>query len=105
MPGRLHQVDQVGSGSLLSPASSAENCFHWCGEVSKRAEHQDVMEIVCDPILEGLAQDLQDVASELRQFIQKEHSMVHRRHCGCGWCRGLRGASDAARWWLATASA
>ena len=33
-----------------------------------------------DTLLEGLAQDLQDVAAELRQFIQKEHPMVGQRH-------------------------
>jgi hypothetical protein len=35
---------------------------------------------VCDTILEGLAQDLQDVAAALRQFIQKEHPVVRPRH-------------------------
>jgi hypothetical protein len=35
---------------------------------------------VYDPIFEGLAQDLQDVAAELRPFIQKEHPMVRPRH-------------------------
>jgi hypothetical protein len=33
-----------------------------------------------DTLLERLAQDLQDVASELRQFIRKEHLMVRQRH-------------------------
>jgi hypothetical protein len=33
-----------------------------------------------DTLLERLAQDLQDVATELRQFIQKEHLMVRQRH-------------------------
>ena len=31
-------------------------------------------------LLEGLARDLQDVAAELRPFIQKEHPMVRQRH-------------------------
>jgi RecJ-like exonuclease len=35
---------------------------------------------VRDTILERLAQHLQDVAAELRQFIQKEHAVVRRRH-------------------------
>jgi hypothetical protein len=30
-------------------------------------------------LLEGLTQDLQDVASELRQLIQQEHAMVRQR--------------------------
>jgi hypothetical protein len=30
----------------------------------------------CDAILERLAQDLQDMAAELGQFIQEEHAMV-----------------------------
>jgi hypothetical protein len=34
---------------------------------------------VCDTLLEGLPQDLQDVAAELRQFIQEEHSVVRER--------------------------
>ena len=32
-----------------------------------------------ETLLEGLAQDLQDVVFELRQFIQKEHAMVRQR--------------------------
>jgi hypothetical protein len=28
----------------------------------------------------GLAQDLEDMAAELRQFIQKEHAVVRQRH-------------------------
>jgi hypothetical protein len=32
------------------------------------------------PILERLAQDLQDVAAALREFIQKEHAVVRPRH-------------------------
>jgi hypothetical protein len=32
-----------------------------------------------DTLLEGLPQDLQDVAAELRQFIQEEHSVVRER--------------------------
>jgi hypothetical protein len=39
----------------------------------------------CDTLLEGLAQDLQDVASELRQFIQKEHAMVRQGHLPLHW--------------------
>jgi hypothetical protein len=34
---------------------------------------------VNETLLEGLAQDLQDVAAELRQFIQKEHPVVRQR--------------------------
>jgi hypothetical protein len=34
----------------------------------------------CDTLLEWLSQDLQDVAAELRQFIQKEHAVVRQRH-------------------------
>jgi hypothetical protein len=34
----------------------------------------------CETILERLPQDLQDMAPELRQFIQKEHVMVRQRH-------------------------
>jgi hypothetical protein len=34
----------------------------------------------CDAVLEGLAQHLQDVASELREFIQEENAMVRQRH-------------------------
>jgi hypothetical protein len=30
----------------------------------------------CETLLEGLVQDLQDVAAALRQFIQAEHAMV-----------------------------
>jgi hypothetical protein len=30
----------------------------------------------CDTLLEGLAQALQDVAPELREFIQKQHAMM-----------------------------
>jgi hypothetical protein len=33
----------------------------------------------CNTLLEGLTQDLQDVASELRQLIQQEHAMVRQR--------------------------
>jgi hypothetical protein len=32
-----------------------------------------------DTLLEGLPQDLQDVAAELRQFIQEEHPVVRER--------------------------
>jgi hypothetical protein len=35
---------------------------------------------LCDPLLEGLPQDLQDIAAGLRQFIQQEASMVRQRH-------------------------
>jgi hypothetical protein len=34
----------------------------------------------CDALLEGLAQDLEDVAAELRPFIQKEDAVVGERH-------------------------
>ena len=34
----------------------------------------------CETLLERLAQDLQDVAAELRPFIQKEHAVVRQRH-------------------------
>jgi hypothetical protein len=33
-----------------------------------------------DPVLEGLASHLQDVAAARRQFIEKEHPMVRPRH-------------------------
>ena len=33
-----------------------------------------------DALLEPLAQDLQDMASELGQFIQEKHAMVGQRH-------------------------
>jgi hypothetical protein len=35
---------------------------------------------VYETILERLAQDLQDMAAELGQFIQEEHAMVGQRH-------------------------
>jgi len=35
---------------------------------------------VCEAILEGLAQPLEDVAAKLRQFIEKENPMVRQRH-------------------------
>jgi hypothetical protein len=35
---------------------------------------------LCEALLEGLAQHLQDVASALREFIEKEHAMVRQRH-------------------------
>src|SRR5262249_15822244 len=35
---------------------------------------------VYDTLLQGLAQNLQHMAAELRQFIQKEHAMVGERH-------------------------
>jgi hypothetical protein len=34
----------------------------------------------CDALLEGLAQHLQDMAAEFREFIQKENPMVCQRH-------------------------
>jgi hypothetical protein len=34
----------------------------------------------CETLLEGLAQHLQDMSAELRQFIQKEDPMVRQRH-------------------------
>jgi hypothetical protein len=34
----------------------------------------------CDTLLKRLAQHLQDVPTELRQLIQKEHPMVRQRH-------------------------
>jgi hypothetical protein len=34
----------------------------------------------CDALLERLAQDLQDVATELWQLIEKQHAMVRQRH-------------------------
>jgi hypothetical protein len=40
-----------------------------------------------DPIPERLAQDLQDVAAELRQLIQQEHPVVRQRHFA--WPRHL----------------
>ncbi len=33
-----------------------------------------------DSIVEGLAQDLQNVAAELRQFIEEQNPMVRQRH-------------------------
>jgi hypothetical protein len=35
----------------------------------------------CDTLLEGLAQDLQDVAPDLRQRIQKEDAVMRQRYC------------------------
>jgi hypothetical protein len=35
---------------------------------------------MCDTLLDRLAQHLQYVAVELRQFIQQEHAMVRQRH-------------------------
>jgi hypothetical protein len=34
----------------------------------------------CETLLKGLAQDLEDMASELRQFIEEEHAVVCQRH-------------------------
>jgi hypothetical protein len=39
----------------------------------------------CNTLLEGLTQDLQDVASELRQFIQPEHAVVRPRPLARQW--------------------
>jgi hypothetical protein len=39
-----------------------------------------VRSYVCDTILEGMAQDLQDMAAELGELIQKQHAMVGQRH-------------------------
>ena len=36
--------------------------------------------LVYDTLLERLAQDLQNMASELRELIQEEHTMVGQRH-------------------------
>jgi hypothetical protein len=36
-------------------------------------------------ILQRLTQDLEDVATELRQLIQKEHAMVRQRHVAGHW--------------------
>jgi hypothetical protein len=33
-----------------------------------------------DTVLERLAQDLQDMAAELGQFIQEEHAIMGQRH-------------------------
>jgi hypothetical protein len=33
-----------------------------------------------ETLLEGLAQDLQHMAAELRQFIEEEHAVVRQRH-------------------------
>jgi hypothetical protein len=35
---------------------------------------------VYETVLERLPQDLQDMAAELRQFIQEEHTVVGQRH-------------------------
>jgi hypothetical protein len=35
---------------------------------------------VYDTLLERLAQDLQDMAAELRQLIQEEHAIMGQRH-------------------------
>jgi hypothetical protein len=61
---------------------------------------------LCDTLLERLAQDFQDVAAELRQFIQQEHAVVRQRplagqrhlapadqpHIRDGVMRGAKGA-------------
>jgi hypothetical protein len=38
-----------------------------------------------DTLLERLAQDLQDMAAELGQFIQEEHAIVGQRHVTGHW--------------------
>jgi hypothetical protein len=35
---------------------------------------------VCETLLKGLAQDLEDMAAELGPFIQEEHAIVGQRH-------------------------
>ena len=37
---------------------------------------------VYDTLLQRLPQDLQDMAAELGEFIEKEHAMVGQRHLG-----------------------
>ena len=39
----------------------------------------------CETLLKGLAQDLEDMASELRQFIEEEHAIVSPRHLTRRW--------------------
>jgi hypothetical protein len=39
----------------------------------------------CDTGLNQLTQHLQDVAAELRPFVQKEHPMVRQRHLARHW--------------------
>ena len=48
---------------------------------------------VYDTLLEGLAQNLQDVAAALRQFTQQEHPMVRQRHFA--WHRHLAPTDQA----------
>jgi hypothetical protein len=38
-----------------------------------------------DTLLEGLAQHLQDVATELREFIQQQHPVVRQGHLSWQW--------------------
>jgi hypothetical protein len=59
--------------------------LHACrerGQDSKRGEVDDVREVICieHSPQKRLAQDLQDVAAELRQFIPKEPAGVLQRH-------------------------
>ena len=35
---------------------------------------------LCDALLQRLAQDLQNMAAELEQFIQEEHAVVTQQH-------------------------
>ena len=69
----------------------------------------------CETILQRLAQDLEDMPPELRQFIQEEHAVVcqrhlarygdlapprsarHRRWCGVGRDMGAWGRPRSAR--------
>ena len=39
----------------------------------------------CDTLLEGLAQDLQDMAAELGPCIQEQHAIVGQRHVARHW--------------------
>src|SRR5688572_19863125 len=51
-------------------------------------------------LLEGLAQDLGDMASDLRQLIQEEHAVVRQRHFA--WRRHLAppiNPTSAIVWW------
>jgi hypothetical protein len=38
-----------------------------------------------DTLIEGLAQHLEEVAAELRPFIQKQHPVVRQRHLAWHW--------------------
>jgi hypothetical protein len=48
-------------------------------------------------VFERLAQDLQDMAAELGQFIQEEHAVVGQRHLA-GWPPPISPASEMV-WW------